>query len=58
MGATISYHSEDGYFYSSADRLHGADITFEKNTHTGTETPILAAVLAEGKQFYEMQQLK
>mgnify|MGYP001579145140 FL=1 len=49
MGATISYHSEDGYFYSSADRLHGADITFEKNTHTGTETLILAAVLAEGK---------
>ena len=49
MGATISYHSDDGYFYSLADKLHGADITFEKNTHTGTETLILAAVLAEGK---------
>lgn len=49
MGATISYHSDDGFFYSTAPKLHGADITFEKNTHTGTETLILAAVLAAGK---------
>ncbi|MBI5613828.1 UDP-N-acetylglucosamine 1-carboxyvinyltransferase [Candidatus Gottesmanbacteria bacterium] len=49
MGATISYHSDDGYFYGVAKKLTGADITFEKNTHTGTETLILAAVLASGK---------
>ena len=48
MGAEISYISEDGYFHAKATRLHGADITFPKNTHTGTETIILAAVLADG----------
>lgn len=49
MGATISYHSEDGYFYGESKQLHGAHITFTKNTHTGTEALILAAVLASGK---------
>lgn len=48
MGATIQYHSEDGYFYCEADGLQGATIEFPKNTHTGTETLILAAVLAKG----------
>lgn len=48
MGATIDYNSTDGYFHAHADHLHGAEITFEKNTHTGTETLILAAVLADG----------
>jgi UDP-N-acetylglucosamine 1-carboxyvinyltransferase len=49
MGATISYNSNDGFFYLKAKKLHGATIEFVKNTHTGTETLILAAVLAEGK---------
>ncbi len=49
MGATIDYNSTDGFFHAEAEHLHGADITFEKNTHTGTETLILAAVLADGK---------
>ncbi len=49
MGATISYNSEDGYFYCTAKELHGAMIIFPKNTHTGTETLILAAVLAHGQ---------
>ena len=48
MGATISYDSDDGYFHATAEHLHGADVTFVKNTHTGTETLILAAVLADG----------
>jgi UDP-N-acetylglucosamine 1-carboxyvinyltransferase len=48
MGATIDYDSKDGYFHAHADHLHGAEITFFKNTHTGTETLILAAVLADG----------
>lgn len=48
MGATIEYNSTDGFFHAEAKHLHGADITFEKNTHTGTETLILAAVLADG----------
>jgi len=48
MGASIDYSSTDGYFHAKADHLHGAHITFAKNTHTGTETLILAAVLADG----------
>lgn len=49
MGATIDYRSEDGYFYAKAPRLHGTQFAFVKNTHTGTETLLLAAVLAEGQ---------
>lgn len=48
MGAEISYRSDDGFFYAKASALHGATITFPKNTHTGTETLLLAAVLADG----------
>lgn len=48
MGATIDYDSKDGYFHAHARHLHGAQISFLKNTHTGTETLILAAVLADG----------
>lgn len=50
MGAKIIYKSEDGYFHAVAPNgLRGTDYTFLKNTHTGTETLILAAVLASGK---------
>lgn len=48
MGALITYNSLDGYFHASAPNLHGATIHFEKNTHTGTETILLASVLAQG----------
>lgn len=48
LRATIEYNSEDGYFHASTDGLRGMDYTFEKNTHMGTETLIIAAVLAEG----------
>lgn len=49
MGATIEYRSEDGYFYMQASNgLNGVNYKFKKNTHTGTETLILAAVLANG----------
>jgi UDP-N-acetylglucosamine 1-carboxyvinyltransferase len=49
MGANITYNSEDGFFYAKAGRLHGATYAFEKNTHMGTETLLLAAVCSEGK---------
>lgn len=49
MGADITYRSSDGYFYGKTKGLHGATIRFVKNTHTGTETLILAAVLARGQ---------
>ncbi len=50
MGAEITYRSSDGYFYMKASNgLLGADYTFKKSTHTGTETLILAGVLAKGR---------
>lgn len=49
MDAEINYDSEDGYFHAKTNGLKGIDYTFTKNTHTGTETLILAAVLASGK---------
>lgn len=48
MGAKIEYNSDDGYFYAKAQDLHGAVFSFPKNTHTGTESLMLAAVLAHG----------
>ena len=49
MGVTIKYRSEDGYFYANAPGgLTGTTFTFPKNSHTGTETVMLAAVLAKG----------
>lgn len=53
MGAQIEYNSEDGYFYAKAKRLHGTTYHFDKNSHTGTETILLAAVLADGKTVIE-----
>ncbi|MDO8269260.1 MAG: UDP-N-acetylglucosamine 1-carboxyvinyltransferase [Candidatus Levybacteria bacterium] len=48
MGAVIEYRSEDGYFHASTEGLIGTNYRFEKNTHTGTETMIMAATLAKG----------
>lgn len=53
MNATIVYHSEDGYFHATTEGLNGITYTFEKNTHTGTETLIIAAVLAKGTTILE-----
>lgn len=53
MGANIKYNHDDGFFYSKLKEekivLKGTEYTFDKNTHTGTETMILAAVCAKGK---------
>lgn len=48
MHASVTYKSEDGYFHAETDGLIGIDYTFEKNTHTGTETLIIAAATAKG----------
>ena len=48
MGAKIEYKSDDGYYHATTEGLKGTNYTFEKNTHTGTETMIMAATLAEG----------
>lgn len=50
MGVKVKYNSSDGYFHAIAPkRLSGIVYKFDKNTHTGTETMILASVLAKGK---------
>jgi UDP-N-acetylglucosamine 1-carboxyvinyltransferase len=48
MNADIKYQSEDGYFHGRTEGLMGITYTFDKNTHTGTETMIIAAALAQG----------
>jgi UDP-N-acetylglucosamine 1-carboxyvinyltransferase len=51
MGAKIKY--KEGYFICQAEGLHGTNYRFNANTHTGTETMILAAVLTRGKTVIE-----
>jgi len=46
MGAEIEV--EHGYIIGRADRLKGADISFDLTTVTGTENLMMAAVLADG----------
>lgn len=53
MGVEIKYRPEDGYFHAEAKKLSGTTYKFFKNTHTGTETLILAAVLADGETVLE-----
>jgi UDP-N-acetylglucosamine 1-carboxyvinyltransferase len=54
MGVEIKYDSKDGYFHAFVqDRLKGTTYKFVKSTHTGTETMLLAAVLADGETILE-----
>lgn len=54
MGVDATYNSKDGFFHIKASKgLKGTKYKFEKNTHTGTETLIMAAVLAKGKTVLE-----
>lgn len=53
LGANILYDSSDGYFHATTEGLVGTTYHFDKNTHTGTETLILAAVLAKGRTVLE-----
>lgn len=53
MGALIRYVSEDGYFHVQTKGFVGTTYRFEKNTHTGTETLLMAAVLARGRTVIE-----
>lgn len=47
MGAKIELHR--GYVEAKADRLKGAQISFDTTTVTGTENLMMAAALAQGK---------
>lgn len=48
LGTDINYDSEERNYHAKGPVMKGTNYHFEKNTHTGTETMILAAVLAEG----------
>jgi UDP-N-acetylglucosamine 1-carboxyvinyltransferase len=49
----IRLREEAGIVYAETDGLRGATYRFSKNTHTGTETLLMAAVLAEGTTVIE-----
>ncbi|MEX0895966.1 MAG: UDP-N-acetylglucosamine 1-carboxyvinyltransferase [Patescibacteria group bacterium] len=51
LGAHIE--EKDGLITARTDGLKGTTYHFSKNTHTGTETVLLAAVLAEGTTVLE-----
>ena len=53
MGVKIRYSARDGYFHAEGKNIKGTTYRFPKNTHTGTETLIMAAVLAEGQTILE-----
>lgn len=53
MGLVLKYSARDGYFHAESKKLKGVRYRFPKNTHTGTETLIMAAVLAEGQTVLE-----
>lgn len=50
MGVRVNYNSQDGYFHLEVrGEMKGIEYRFSKNTHTGTETLILASVLSKGR---------
>ncbi len=51
LGAKVGV--ENGMYVAEAEKLTGATYRFSKNTHTGTETLIMAAALAEGTTILE-----
>lgn len=53
LGIKIDYHPDDGYFHASVEKLTAGHYAFVKNSHTGTEMLILAAVMAEGETILE-----
>ena len=48
LGATFTYHPEDGFFHLAASRLKGTYLLLDEPSVTGTANIIMAAVLSEG----------
>lgn len=51
LGADVV--EENGMYVARCEKLHGTRYRFHKNTHTGTETLLMAAVKAEGVTILE-----
>ncbi|HEV7782033.1 MAG TPA: UDP-N-acetylglucosamine 1-carboxyvinyltransferase [Chitinophagaceae bacterium] len=48
LGASFTYHEEDGFFHLEAPDLKGANLLLDEPSVTGTANIIMAAVLATG----------
>jgi UDP-N-acetylglucosamine 1-carboxyvinyltransferase len=48
LGASFTYHEEDGFFHLESTRLIGANLLLDEPSVTGTANIIMAAVLADG----------
>lgn len=48
LGATFTYHEEDGFFHLEAPNLKGTNLLLDEPSVTGTANIIMAAVLAKG----------
>jgi len=49
LGATYSYHPEDGFFHLNAPNLKGAELLLDEPSVTGTANIIMAGVMAKGR---------
>lgn len=48
LGATFTYHDEDGFFHLSSPKLSGTSLLLDEPSVTGTANIIMAAVMARG----------
>lgn len=49
LGATMTYHEEDGFFHLEAPQLKGTEMLLDEPSVTGTANIIMAAVMANGR---------
>src|SRR5687767_4548652 len=48
LGATFTYHPEDGFFHLEAPQLSGTSLLLDEPSVTGTANIVMAAVMAKG----------
>lgn len=48
LGATFTYHEEDGFFHLAAPNLHGTNLLLDEPSVTGTANIVMAATMAKG----------
>lgn len=48
LGASFTYHAEDGFFHLEAPDLHGTSMLLDEPSVTGTANIIMAAAMAKG----------
>ncbi len=48
LGASFTYHDEDGFFHLEAPNLHGTNLLLDEPSVTGTANIVMAATMAKG----------